>query len=322
MAMLKRLRNGFTLIELLVVIAIIGVLIGLLLPAVQKVREAAARTQCKNNLKQIGLALHMYNDSYATFAPAYNVNTYWCWATFILPYIEQGNLYNQLNPQTVSLQAAVTNSLPVLQTQIKTYLCPSDSGGPNPNTNRPFNQPSQAVPPAVAISASNYVGNNGCTNGSGVFIDNNATPRIVTPIGIGDITDGTSNTLMVGERASTVVQSGAASGCTPVTPVARSAALWAGYQGWPTTGAPTDEWAFLCTHLYQENTGDAFTGCTLNQPLQAPSSNHPGGVQYVFCDGSVQFINNNINWTPSGTTPIGTLNRLAERNDGLPIGNY
>src|SRR5438105_10243832 len=136
----RRTPHGFTLIELLVVIAIIGVLIGLLLPAVQKVREAANRSSCKNNMKQMALACHMYNDTNGNFPISYipppnpNPNNlgWWAWSALVLPYIEQGNLYNQLNPTTTSLRASTASTsplLPALQTEIKTYLCPSDGGG-------------------------------------------------------------------------------------------------------------------------------------------------------------------------------------------------
>src|SRR5437660_4939753 len=129
-------RRGFTLIELLVVIAIIAVLIGLLLPAVQKVREAANRMKCTNNLKQIGLALHNYHDANSKFPPGYvdgntnvkltpdsDVGPGWGWAAFLLPYIEQDNLYNQIN---FTKGVATGTNVQVAQVPLTIYQCPSD----------------------------------------------------------------------------------------------------------------------------------------------------------------------------------------------------
>src|SRR5262245_13450420 len=145
----KRPRPGFTLIELLVVIAIIAILIGLLLPAVQKVREAAARAQCENNLKQMGLAMHNYHSTMGNFPPGYIDGNFdssgklvapfppagfvgpwnpgWSWGTFILPYMEQQNLYNQINPPANPMGTVMTNNLGLLQQPVKMYICPSDA---------------------------------------------------------------------------------------------------------------------------------------------------------------------------------------------------
>src|SRR5881275_1807597 len=129
--------RAFTLIELLVVIAIIAVLIGLLLPAVQKVREAANRMSCTNNLKQIGLALHSYHDGMGFFPPGYldgntdpnstpdnDVGPGWGWASFLLPYLEQGNIYKQIN---FNQGIGTGSNAAVAQMSLKVYLCPSDA---------------------------------------------------------------------------------------------------------------------------------------------------------------------------------------------------
>jgi prepilin-type N-terminal cleavage/methylation domain-containing protein/prepilin-type processing-associated H-X9-DG protein len=251
-ALVMQRRNGFTLIELLVVIAIIGVLISLLLPAVQKIREAANRMSCTNNLKQIALASHNYHDSFGKFpvgcyipyaADGYH-NTQDItfpfgpnWAIYLLPYIEQGNLYNQINvqaypgvpmPSTIYNWAAYDRSWRVIRGQpVRIYLCPSD-----PYNQQPYNDPSGVdAPPEVGWARGNYAGTAGFTDSDhttdganclsnnpfdgsssdGVVPNNPANPPLSKgPIfffsttgkngtRIADIIDGTSNTIMFNE---------------------------------------------------------------------------------------------------------------------------
>jgi prepilin-type N-terminal cleavage/methylation domain-containing protein/prepilin-type processing-associated H-X9-DG protein len=289
----KRPRAAFTLIELLVVIAIIAILIGLLLPAVQKVRAAAARTQCKNNLKQIGLALHAYHDVKHAFPPGADNNAYG-WSFYVLPYLEQTNIYNVINPTVNNLTAARAANLTVLQTALPVFICPSDNG-PNPtNTNRPFSN-------GNALAISNYPGNGGNAGGDGIFALN-------SNVRITDITDGTSNTFLVGERST--VSYGPAS----ATPNNNWAALWGGYDP---AGQPPNS---VLWGLTQYRIMDGANGTTPSV-ISAFSSLHDGGANFVLCDGSVRFITVDIPFTAS-STPSSTYNYLGARNDGQPVGDF
>lgn len=208
-------QRGFTLIELLVVIAIIAILIALLLPAVQQAREAARRTQCRNNLKQIGLAMHNYHDVYRVFPPGFviawgnngsidltetsvdgNRRHGWGWGTYLLPYIDQAPLYNKLDVgSSVSVNRLSGTELGL--TVLQGYLCPSSAEGGNTD-----------------FAQSNYVGMfgaNGVVTISGDRIRADGTPPSTAPDNGGalgflsknrirDFTDGTSNTILVGER--------------------------------------------------------------------------------------------------------------------------
>ena len=212
---LSHRRVGFTLIELLVVIAIIAILIGLLLPAVQKVRAAAARSTCTNNLKQIGLGVHNYHDVNG-FMPR-NVapgnwgdqsgNAYWSWLSAILPNIEQGNLYTQ-GKLGGTPQANFKDVIPVFSAQIKTFLCPSDSSSSQPRGDR-ANLPSGFLTGSTnykGVAGSNWgygnvqnVGpsgsNDGLDNGDGTFFRSDDKRKMT----LVNMKDGTSNILMVGE---------------------------------------------------------------------------------------------------------------------------
>ncbi len=292
----SRGQRGFTLIELLVVIAIIAILVALLLPAVQQAREAARRTQCKNNLKQIGLALHNYHDTHRTmpsgwiavspfgYPAAHDGGSGLGWSAMILPYMDQDNVWRLIN-SNVSLAHPLNAG--VLKVQIPTYKCPSD---PQPDFWDIKEEDSGAVLANLPIA--NYIGVfgteelDGCENspgdapvmrngqcvGDGLFFHN-------SKVRMADITDGTSNTLIVGERVT-------------------NAKL-----GWYSTWVgmfPEGEEAF------QRILGAAdHPPNDPNRHFDDFSSNHTGGAQFVLGDGSVRFISASISEvTYSGLSTI------------------
>jgi prepilin-type N-terminal cleavage/methylation domain-containing protein len=290
-------RSGFTLVEVLVVIAIIGVLLALLLPAVQKVREAANRVSCENNLRQIGLALQDYHDSQGFFPVGYYDPTPWPqldhgpgwgWGAFLLPYLEQDNLYSRIH---FNLDVGDPANADVRTVFLKVFYCPSDpqvmtftvtDGGSN----------------SWMLAQGSYVA---CNGNDGV--DDFTTPphtgafvRAVQGFRIGDISDGLSNTLFVGDRT-----------------------IRLSYSTW--VGGPTG--ALNPFLLAPGNYGAEVTllmchaGPTgPNSPgvfdADSTSSPHRLGVPFVFGDGSVHFINNGIG--------IRTWMALATRAGGEAVG--
>lgn len=269
--------RGFTLIELLVVIAIIGILVALLLPAVQQAREAARRTQCRNNLKQIGLALHNYHDVHLTLPPGWigatagvhdieGINGFG-WGVFLLPYMDQAPLYNQFN-FSVSLVDPVHNEERVQILPV--FRCPSDVGEATWQIEEEAN-PGTVI---ATLSTANYVGAFGtteledCESGSGLTngqCRGNGSLFHNGKVLLRDYTDGTSNTFVCGERVST-----------------------AGYSTWVGV-VPEGEEAMarilgVADHLPN------------HEPLHLDdfSSQHTGGAFFVMGDGAVRFVSENL----------------------------
>jgi prepilin-type N-terminal cleavage/methylation domain-containing protein/prepilin-type processing-associated H-X9-DG protein len=315
---MSRSKRGFTLVELLVVIAIIGVLVALLLPAVQAAREAARRSQCSNNLKQLGIAVQNYADVHKSALPASGYSCCWgTWLVGLLPYIEQKNLFDQYKyfgavqnqagnavsqTDTSTRYGGGDNLKFVTKNQISAYTCPSDSITANPSI-------------ISGVTFHNYVANNGNTTVArtvtfGKKLDGkdniyrgapfvwvtswNSNPQVVR---LADISDGLSNTLAFSE-----------------TVQGRDGDL-RGFAWWH-SGAHFE--TYLAPNSTQPDILEAIGYCKAqnisNPPCDGPTtsnpqhiaarSRHPNGVQATMCDGSVRFVSQSVNldvWRAAGS---------------------
>lgn len=329
-------RLGFTLIELLVVIAIIAILIALLLPAVQQAREAARRTQCKNNLKQIGLALHNYEGTYGVLPHALwgggpgqpFADNGFGWMVSILPQIEQANLYQRINPQgqpgifsaariNQFYPGAALNSLgvPIIpggNTIVPAYLCPS-SALPQivPATFSIPGAPGGALPPdddeAVGYATSSYKAAGGSNSGDFGMMHKNAEGGGVR---FRDVTDGLSNTIMSGE--STYCSSDVSASNRPLGGVPTEFRDW---PIWIGSGDQSDE-SVRINGRYNSpiNARTSFNKMFLAVNDDNAFSYHVGGAQFVLGDGSVRFISENIDTV--------TYDYLHDKRDGGVIGDF
>ncbi len=300
-------KQAFTLIELLVVIAIIAVLVAILLPAVQQAREAARRSSCQNNLKQIGIALHNYHDVHKCFPPSFFSrsaatnstgikNGYifygtpgYGWGYSILPFVEQGALFDKFDPNVTNVR--VSTHQPDAQAVLTIFRCPSDIG-PELNDQR------------ASYATSNYTANYGSRNMTaqttlsggteawGYYM--NSDTGLFSPNSsrrIAEIRDGTSNTIMIGETV-----------LAEFLGKQRRGSIW--------IGAPM-------------GTGYTCNSMTLNGSVDfringsnpgAFSSFHKGGAQFVFADGSTHFLSENLDGT--------IISNLADRADLQPVGEF
>lgn len=310
-----RRQRAFTLIELLVVIAIIAILVALLLPAVQQAREAARRSQCKNHLKQLGLALHNYADAHQVFCPGAiatvgTTASNWCtsspvnrerapWTVLLLPYLEQAALYDQFNVRedfttwNNIYQGSVQNQAAWALPAPSFYKCPSD--------------PVSGAEPVT----SNYRGVQGGFQSSSSYCGTtsrrfytNGLLYVNSKIGFRDIVDGTSNVLMIGESHYNTTTANSSNGY---------------YVGW----ASTPNLNSSNRNPINITAADGGINAAPENPLSTDPRNsqshnfgsfHPGGCHFALADGSVHFLSQNMD--------INTFRSLGIRNDGAPLGSW
>lgn len=314
----RRRAFGFTLVELLVVIAIIGILVALLLPAIQAAREAARRSQCSNNLKQLGLGLHNYHDTHGWFPPGVIANTLnagttppanMSWMPMLLPFIEQSALHDQLLPYMVT-RASSNFPSALMNSVIPPLMCPSDPAAPKTGEVHGEGTPPDGAPPDYNDG---FHGNYLLCNGSKKVTQTSppavpAEEEVATAmngmffyrsrIRMASVTDGTANTVMGAEIITLPEVAGQRDWRGRYYRADHLSSLF-------TTFLPPNTTAADFTRVCQAGS-PAFAPCISNTPTQYlfARSFHPGGVQVVLADASVRFVPNTIDtfvWQALGT---------------------
>lgn len=321
-----RRRGGFTLVELLVVIGVIGSMVAVLLPAVQAAREAARRAQCANHLKQLTLGLHNYHTVYNSFPSGFlkdqqqeavswceeGKHACWAWTAMLLPFVEQQTLHDALDVSRIPAHVATADAarLQAMQKRIGLFRCPSDTA-PDLNSEQQVPHGTAADPDCnsgcMTIATSNYVGSNHSwdlnrTSWNGFM--GRAQDSPVKAATMAHVTDGTSNTFALGERA------------------------------WRLSGRKLQAAVILMTNgdsdahseqgsVYALGCGRYRLNCSdSDNCARGFSSLHPGGAQFALVDGSVRFVNENIDHNTSSATIDSTYERLISISDGQPVDEY
>ncbi|MDB5389335.1 MAG: hypothetical protein JWM11_4981 [Planctomycetaceae bacterium] len=285
----SRKKLGFTLVELVAVTSIVSVGLSLALPGIQKVRNQARLASCKNNLKQLGLALHNYHDVYTRFAPGWIIKQTkadagpgFGWGTSILPFLDQAPLYSQVNFNEPEKLDAVG------QVVIPAYLCPEDTAAPLNSIRGKFaisnysaSSGDQLLPGSVDLPDPGTEAARKLS--TGLFFHNSS-------VGLRDITDGASNVFMIGEKS-----------------VKSAAGIWVGVRS-------------------NQNAGDSVTDCNhrskLNSVIDSYSSLHGGGANFLMADGAVRFVADTIDSKESTNKPNGLYQKLAHKSDGQALEEF
>jgi prepilin-type N-terminal cleavage/methylation domain-containing protein/prepilin-type processing-associated H-X9-DG protein len=315
-----RRRAGFTLIELLVVIAIIAILIALLVPAVQKVREAAARTQCQNNLKQIALGIHAYHDAESRLPTSYVASVQLSWHVFVLPYLEQGTLFNSMDTKTPGpFDTTPNRNNPHGLEKVGIYLCPigpvdkMQTAAPN-NSNPPDLVPANTGQPPYTIHYYGITGPRGTNPATGkAYPQSNcthdgtqmATGGMFRPdqdadgkygrLRLRDVLDGTSGTLMLAEMS-------------------WDSKFGTRYRSWLRGGEAGDCYACGARNVTNAINSGIYANLIAQYNEVPMGSMHNGGANFCMGDGSTRFIEESIS--------MNVYRSLASRDGGETVGDF